>query len=159
MKDLRLSLGNMSDQEPFTIVSPSSAEEFARYYELRWRILRAPWQQPLGSEKDDREPESTHLMAIDAGGQVLAVGRVHLNSPTEAQVRFMAVDESAQNRGLGRSMLQELENRARKAGAKRVVLNARTDVQAFYQRNGYVITGPAPTLFSAIKHVRMAKEL
>ena len=149
----------MSDQKAFTVVSPSTAAEFEQYYDLRWRMLRAPWQQPRGSEKDDREAEAVHVMAIDPGRRVLAVGRVHLNSPAEAQIRFMAVDESDQNRGLGRALLQELEFRARKAGAKRLVLNARENIKGFYVKNGYVITGPAPTIFSVVKHVRMAKEL
>ena len=150
----------MTDQNAFRIVSPVSAADFEDYYDLRWRMLRAPWQQPPGSEKDDREAESTHLMAIDSNRRVLGVGRLHLNSPTEAQVRFMAVEESAQGRGLGGALLQELETRARKAGAKRIVLNAREGgAQAFYARNGYVVTGPAPTMFSVVKHVRMTKEL
>jgi ribosomal protein S18 acetylase RimI-like enzyme len=139
--------------------SPSSPEDWEQYFDLRWRILRAPWDQPRGSEKDDREAESTHLMAIDRYRQTLAVGRLHLNSPSEAQVRFMAVAETARGLGLGSALLQELEALARKAGADRVVLNAREDAQRFYEKNGYVVTGPAPTIFSAVNHVRMAKQL
>ena len=98
-------------------------------------------------------------MAIDRDRQVLAVGRLHLNSPAEAQIRYMAVAEMARGLGLGTALLQGLEDLARKAGVERIVLNARDQAERFYLKNGYVVTGPAPTLFSTIKHVRMAKEL
>jgi ribosomal protein S18 acetylase RimI-like enzyme len=71
----------------------------------------------------------------------------------------MAVAEPARGLGLGSALLQELEALARKAGAGRVVLNAREDAQRFYEKNGYVVTGPAPTIFSAVNHMRMAKQL
>ena|SRR5689334_9526596 len=144
---------------PPVFIAPSSTDDWERYFDLRWRVLRAPWDQPRGSEKDDREAESSHLMAVDPDGQVLAVGRLHLNSPTEAQVRYMAVAESARGLGLGDALLKELEALARKAGAKRVVLNAREGAQRFYEKAGYVVIGSAPTMFDVVKHMRMAKEL
>lgn len=139
--------------------SPASETEWDAYYDLRWQVLRAPWQQPPGSEKDAREAESFHLMAVDADGEILAVGRLHFNSPTEAQVRFMAVDPKAQNRGLGSRILRELEGRAAAAGATRIVLNARDRAQRFYERHGYRVMGPAEILFEAVKHLRMQKDL
>jgi len=126
---------------------------------LRWRVLRAPWHQPRGSEQDDREAESIHLMIPNAAGEPLAIGRLHLNSPTEAQVRFMAVAPHAQGRGLGSTILQELERRARQAGAASIVLNARDIALGFYERHGYTVEGPADKLFDAVPHVRMRKNL
>jgi N-acetylglutamate synthase-like GNAT family acetyltransferase len=89
----------------------------------------------------------------------LAIGRLHFNTPAEAQVRFMAVDPSAQGRGLGGKILQECERRARTAGAKSIVLNARDDAERFYLKHGFEVVGPAPTIFDAVKHVRMRKVL
>ena len=138
---------------------PETAPDRERYFDLRWRVLRAPWQQPRGSERDDREDESIHLMIRGTNGDALAVGRLHLNSPVEAQVRFMAVDPQWQGRGLGSTVLQELERRARVAGATSVVLNARDSAQRFYEQHGYRLVGPAETLFSGVAHVRMRKHL
>jgi ribosomal protein S18 acetylase RimI-like enzyme len=139
-------------------VVPQSAAEWDVYFDLRWRVLRAPWHQSRGSEKDDREAESEHLMIVGEDLRPLAVGRLHFNSPAEAQVRFMAVDPQAQGRGLGSTILREFERRARAAGATSIVLNARDDAQHFYQKHGFVVTGPAPTIFEAVKHVRMRKD-
>jgi hypothetical protein len=48
-----------------TITQPKTLEEFEKYYELRWRILRAPWNQPKGSVKDDKEVTAIHVMVCE----------------------------------------------------------------------------------------------
>jgi len=98
-------------------------------------------------------------MIAGPDGQALAVGRLHFNSPAEAQVRFMAVEPAAQGRGLGSVILRELEARARAAGVSAIVLNARDNVRPFYEKHGFTVTGPAATLFGEVKHVRMRKDL
>ncbi|HEX4665683.1 MAG TPA: GNAT family N-acetyltransferase [Chthoniobacterales bacterium] len=140
-------------------VSPQSAAEWDSYFDLRWRVLREPWRQPRGSERDDREADSHHVMIAGSDSRPLAIGRLHFNSPDEAQVRFMAVEPEAQGRGLGGVILNELERRARAAGAKAIVLNAREDAERFYRKHGFVTVGAAPTLFDVLKHVRMRKDL
>ena len=47
------------------IIEPKSSEEFRKYYNLRYEILRKPWGQPKGSERDDGEDMSSHRMIID----------------------------------------------------------------------------------------------
>ena len=138
---------------------PQTPAEWEDYFDLRWRVLRAPWDQPRGSEKDDREADSQHLMIVGPDSRALAVGRLHFNSPTEAQVRFMAVDPQSRGRDLGSRILREFEDRARAAGATSIVLNARNDARRFYEKHGFSVIGPAPTIFSAVKHVRMRKNL
>lgn len=141
------------------LIVPKTSADLEHYFDLRWRVLRAPWDQPRGSERDDREDESIHLMFRGANGEALAAGRLHLNSPTEAQVRFMAVDPSAQGRGLGSLVLRNLEDRARQAGAKRMILNARETAQRFYEQRGYKVEAPAERLFGGVDHWRMSKQL
>ena len=139
--------------------SPQNAEEWSGYYDLRWRVLRAPWDQPRGSEKDDREEQSQHLMIADADSRPVAVGRLHYNDSSEAQVRYMAVEPGHRGHGLGGLILEEFERRAKATGRTSIVLNAREDAQRFYTRHGFAVTGPAETIFSAVHHVRMRKEL
>ena len=35
------------------VLEPKTKEDFKKYYDLRWRILRKPWNQPRGSEKEN----------------------------------------------------------------------------------------------------------
>jgi predicted GNAT family N-acyltransferase len=138
---------------------PQSEEEFARLYQLRWQVLRAPWGEPPGSERDATDADSEHALIQDADGAPLAAGRLHFNSPDEAQIRYMAVAESARGQGIGRRIVEYLEEIARDRGAKSVVLNAREEVAGFYQSMGYAIIGAGPTLFGTVRHVRMQKRL
>lgn len=139
--------------------SPQTSFEWEDYFDLRWRILRAPWDQARGSEKDDREETSEHLMIAGPDSRPIAVGRLHFNTPAEAQVRYMAVEPESQGQGLGGRILLEFEKRARAAGATSIILNAREDAQRFYQKHGFTAVGPAATIFDAVKHVRMRKDL
>jgi ribosomal protein S18 acetylase RimI-like enzyme len=142
-----------------TLVEPTSEIDWERYFDLRWRVLRRPWRQPKGSERDDREAGSLHVMLCDASRMPLAVGRLHLNSPREAQIRFMAVDPTATRQGLGTIVLAALESRAAEMGARSIVLNAREQAIPFYRKHGYVVTGDAETMFGSVLHVRMAKRI
>ncbi len=141
------------------ITEPKTTDELARYFALRWQILRAPWNQPPGSERDDHESRAFHLMVEDDGGTTVGVGRLHRNGASAAQVRYMAVAENVRHQGIGTLILDGLEERARRWAVTRVILNARNDVVEFYRRRGYRMTGAGETLFGTIEHTRMEKAL
>ena len=141
------------------IIEPSCAEDFRNYYDLRWRILRAPWHQPRGSERDALDGSSTHLMLVDPAGKPLAVGRLHFNTIREAQIRYMAVEVAYQRSGLGSRLLAALEDKARTLAASRMVLDARETALGFYRKKGYRVDGSGPMLFDSIAHVHMSKPL
>lgn len=145
--------------DALSIIEPTTEAEWAAYFDLRWRVLRKPWDQPRGSERDELDPAAYHVMIQAPDGTTVAVGRLHLNSPEEAQVRYMAVDDSWQDQGLGGQILTGLERHARAISVKRIVLNARDKAQRFYERHGYRVIGPAPTLFEDVRHFKMLKEL
>ena len=141
------------------ITQPKIPEEFEKYYNLRWRILRAPWNQPKGSEKDDKEEMAIHVMVCESEGIPIGIGRVHFNAEDEAQIRYMAVEEDQRGKGIGALVLVELETRAKGKGAKFIMLNARETAVKFYEKHGYKIVKQAHTLFGSIPHYEMRKEL
>jgi predicted GNAT family N-acyltransferase len=150
---------NEPTPKPPELRPPQSPSDWDAYYDLRWRILRAPWGQPRGSERDSVEESAYHLMISDKSEAAIACGRFHFNSPTEAQVRFMAVREDKRGVGLGSAILRALEAEARRQGARQIVLNARQEAIPFYQGHGYQISGGADTMFEAVHHVRMSKSV
>jgi len=131
------------------ITEPRTGEDFDQYFDLRWRILRKPWGQPKGSEKDELEDKSVHIMVTD-NSNIMGVGRGHLNSKDEAQIRYMAIEDNNQGKGIGKIILNELEERLKDKGAKYIVLNARKSVSNFYKKHGYEIVGKGPLLFVTI---------
>ncbi|PKG86170.1 GNAT family N-acetyltransferase [Colwellia sp. 75C3] len=139
--------------------SPKTALEFEQYYQLRWQVLRQPWGQALGSERDSLEPESFHRIIIDENNKVLAVGRLEKSDQFTGQIRFMAVSEEAQGQGLGLQMMKDLELQAQKLGITNLTLNARENAVAFYQRLGYTLHSFSHRLFDEIEHFSMSKAL
>ena len=66
----------------YHIKQPVSEEDFARYFHLRWKLLRAPWQQAEGTEKDDMEASCFHVMAVSADDSVVGIAAAeHLDEP------------------------------------------------------------------------------
>ena len=142
------------------IIEPTTSEEFKKYYNLRYEVLRKPWGQPLGSERDEREETSIHHMIIDKKtGNALAVGRLQFNSTHEAQIRYMAVADEFQGKGLGSQITSALEDVARGRGIQRIILSARENSLQFYKNNGYNIMKKTHLLFGEIQHWLMGKEL
>ena len=143
-----------------TILKPTSSEEFRKYYNLRYEILRKPWGQPLGSERDEGEETSIHRMIInELTGEALAVGRLQYNSKDEAQIRYMAVADEYQRQGLGSQIILVLEDVARRNGNIWMILSARGNALQFYKNNGYEIMEKTHILFGEIQHWLMRKEL
>ncbi|HSG51460.1 MAG TPA: bifunctional GNAT family N-acetyltransferase/hotdog fold thioesterase [Rheinheimera sp.] len=140
------------------IKQPETEQEWQRYYQLRYDILRAPWQQPLGSERDELESEACHQMLVTPQGEVAAVGRLHKLADGGAQVRYMAVAEQFQGKGAGGRVLSALEQQAAEWQCRYIKLNARESAQAFYQRFGYLQIGSAPEQFG-IAHYVMQKAI
>lgn len=142
-----------------TIQDPISMGMESAYYDLRWRILRKPWGQPRGTERDELEEDSIHRVVMDAVGTPLACARLHLNSPEEAQLRYMAVEQDVRRSGIGRMLLQAMEEVASSAGAERLVLQAREGALPFYQACGYSILQETFVLYGTIRHFLMEKRL
>lgn len=142
------------------ILSPETEQDFERYFDLRWRLLRAPWQQPRGSERDELEAVSWHRMAcLDDGRCPVGVARLHLIDSQQAQLRYMAVEPAHRRQGIGRALAEDLEAAARTGHVREIILQARADSVPFYQLLGYSVTGPGHLMFDEIRHFAMRKVL
>ncbi len=145
----------------FEIKQAKTEDEFKCYYHLRWKLLRAPWNQPEGSEVDDIEDQCFHLMAVDKDNdnKVIGIARLQFNSNTEAQIRYMAVAKTYERQGIGRELIKTMETHARSSTSRKIVLDAREPAVDFYEKLGYQVIGKSYILFNEIQHFRMIKEL
>ena len=144
-----------------TIKTPKSKKDFERYYGFRWEKLRKKWNQPRGTEKDNLENESIHLMLMNKK-EIIGVGRVHFivnNLVKKAQIRYMAIDERFQNKGYGSLLLSELEKIAKNNNVSYVFLHAREKAVNFYMKNNYNKNKKSHFLFNAIQHWLMDKKI
>jgi len=140
------------------IKQPESPEEFKQYYELRYRILREPWGEPEGSEVDDIENQCFHIMAVD-NQKLVAVGRLQVNTADEAQIRYMAVEKDFEGNGIGRMIVNALEQEAINKKVNTIILDAREPAVGFYHKLGYSIEKKSYVLFNDVQHFRMTKQV
>ena len=142
------------------IIEPNSSAEFEQYYNLRYEVLRKPWLQPKGSEKDDGDKSSIHRMIIDeSNGEAVAVGRLQFNTSEEAQIRYMAVSGNYQLKGYGNIIVKTLEDIALNKGIRNIILQSRENALKFYWKNGYEIIEKSYLLFDEIQHWLMVKKI
>ena len=142
------------------IKTPTTREEFKAYYALRYKVLREPWEHPKGTEKDDYEPISEHFMAVDdRTGEVLGVIKLYEKAPGVGNISHLAVAMSHQHKGIGMSLVQAVEKRARERDFKTLGAMSRVTATAYFEKYGYHIAGiPTPHL-GTIHLVWMEKEL
>ncbi|WP_339723481.1 bifunctional GNAT family N-acetyltransferase/hotdog fold thioesterase [uncultured Paraglaciecola sp.] len=143
----------------YKIDTPSSEQDFTEYFAFRWKMLREPWKFPEGSEKDEYEQVSQHRMMRNPDGDVIAVGRVHMNTAEEAQVRHVAVEKSYQGKGLAKMLVASLEAVARAEGAVRIVTNSTQASIALFTSLGFKAQKGAPKELGEQQRQQMVKKL
>ncbi|PWK28298.1 acetyltransferase (GNAT) family protein [Arcicella aurantiaca] len=139
---------------------PTTAQEWEQYYHLRFTVLREPWGQLKGSEVLKDEDQADHAMIVDAEtDKIVGVARMQTNTPTQGQVRCVAVAPEVQGKGVGKLLMKYLEDVAKAKGIKEIILDARENAVKFYQSIGYDIVEDSYLLFGEIQHYKMRKEL
>jgi len=138
--------------------TPSNSEEFKNYDLFRWEILRKPIGKSIDSLKDEYEDSSYHLIGV-IDNKIIACGRLHFNNAYEAQIRYMAIDEHYQRKGIGVKVIELLEAEAKKKQINKIVLNARNHVIEFYKKSGYKAVRKYEGSDTGIPHTTMEKIL
>lgn len=145
-----------STATPAEVRPARSAAEVAAALSLREGIFAFEQGVDPAADRDGRDPEALHLVALE-GGEVVGTCRLVLDG-ARARLGRMAVLHSRRRRGLGAALLEEAERQARGAGARRIELHAQLPARRLYARAGY---GAAGEVFveQGIEHVAMAKSL
>ena len=139
------------------IRTPQTSLEWESYYDLRYRILRKPWQQPRGSERNDGDDKAEHF-AFFIQNDLVGVGRLDFTYMNSSQIRFMAVDDKHQGKGIGKKLMMHMEELAQRKGCSETVLHAREIALPFYQKLGYHTIEKSHLLFDEIQHYLMSKK-
>lgn len=135
---------------------PESEQEWEKYYDLRYRILRKPLGQPLGSEKNEGDETGIHF-ALFENNQLMAIARLDHSGENTMQVRFVAVEENQQGKGFGKQIMMATEQKALELNAKKMILHARENAVPFYIGLGYTMVEKSHNLFGMVQHYLMEK--
>lgn len=142
------------------IKSPETREEFKEYYALRFEILRKPWGQPKGTEKDDYEPISQHFMAVDEQTRkIVGVVKLFEKEPGVGWFSHLGVASEFQKKGVGKLLMERVESTARSKGYKTLGCMSRLNTTAYFEKMGYTIAGLPGHYFGTIQVAWMEKSL
>ena len=110
----------------------------------------------LGADRDGRDPEALHLVAVDEK-RVIGTCRVLVQGPL-ARLGRLAVEPDQRRRGIAAEILDAAGAVAREAGASEIDLHAQTYALPLYQAAGYAERGEE-FVEEGIRHVAMRKPL
>jgi len=130
--------------------------ELAEALALRYEVFCREQGVPERDERDGRDGEGVHLVAV-ANGRLVGTCRLVMVDRL-AQFSRLAVARSARRQGIATALLDAADREARAAGARRIVLHAQTYARPLYERAGYRQCGPE-FVEAGIRHVAMEKLL
>ena len=110
---------------------------------------------PRELEFDERDPKCRHVLAFD-GTAPVGTGRLDLDYG--GKVGRVAVLATHRRRGVGIAVMERLHEIARERKLAQLWCNAQLTAVPFYERLGYVSSGPV-FVEADIDHVRMQIEL
>ena len=142
------------------IKSPQTREEFKEYYALRYELLRRPWGQAKGTEKDDYEPISQHFMAVDdQAKKIVGVIKLMEKEPGVGWLSHLAVAKGFQGQGIGKLLVETVEHAAAEKGYAVVGCMSRLNTTAYFEKFGNHIAGLPTHYFGTIQVAWMEKKL
>ena len=142
------------------IRTPKTREDFKAYYDLRYRLLRQPWAQVRGTEKDDYEPISQHFMAVDtANNEIVGVIKIYEKEPGVGCFSHMAVSSARQRQGIGKLLMDAVEARSHELGYHTLGCFSRLNTTLYFEQTGYKIAGLPTHYFGTTQVVWMERKL
>ena len=135
----------------------ATAADWPEVVALRTRVFVEEQGVPAELEQDAHDAAAVHVVARDAGGRLVATGRL-LVRDGRGVIGRMAVDASARGRGHGADVLAELHRQAAALGLTEVELHAQLTARGFYERAGYTAVGGVYEE-AGIAHVTMRRPL
>jgi predicted GNAT family N-acyltransferase len=124
---------------------------------LRERVFCDEQGVSIEEERDGRDAEAMHLLALDDRGAVVGTLRV-LRGGEEAKIGRVAVDPGSRRQGVASRMLDAALARAAREGCTRARLAAQTDAIEIYLRAGFTVESER-FMEAGIEHVWMSRDL
>jgi len=143
----------------YSVKIASTNQQLNSILKLRYEVLRKPWSQTIDSATDQLEHKSINAFIQNNKGVYIACGRLQENENKIGQIRFMAVDQNYQGKGLGKLIITSLEEKAKELKLNKIQLQARENAVSFYKNNGYVMIEKTFLLWDQIQHFLMEKQI
>jgi predicted GNAT family N-acyltransferase len=128
-------------------------KDFASIRLVRVAVFIDEQRVPSDLEFDERDSLCLHVLAFE-GSTPIGTGRLDL--AYGGKVGRVAVVANHRGSGVGKAVMERLHALARERGQAQLWCNAQLTAVPFYERLGYLSTGPV-FLEAGIEHVRMER--
>ncbi len=144
----------------YQIHTVQSEKEMADALSVRRLVFIEEQEVPEDLEIDEHDEANSgtiHFVAY-AGETPVGASRLRPYAPGVGKVERVAVSKTERGTGLGRQIMLEMEDAARKQNFETLKLNAQTHAKRFYEKLGYE---PHGDVFdeAGIEHIAMVKSL
>lgn len=134
-----------------------ASDEYETSIDIRNEAFRKPW----GLDIRDEDLSSDQNMEMYGGylnGKMIATIFLAEDDKDTARVKSVAILDEYRKHGLGRYLMNFIENVARERGYSKSNLMGRVSVEGFYHKLGYK-TLSEPFDYHTIPHIEMTKDL
>ncbi len=138
----------------------TTQEDLQREFDIRIRVFVEEQRVPKEEEIDSYDHlggECYHFLVTTNEDQAIGTGRVRLVDGI-GKLQRVAVLEEYRSHGIGRIIIQALEDKAKELGASKVKLDGQIQAQGFYEKLGYEVKSGV-FLDAGIEHVLMVKSV
>lgn len=132
-------------------------DEYETSIDIRNEAFRKPWGLDIRDE-DLTGDKDMDMFGGYLGDKMIATIFLTEDDKETARIKSVAILEEYRRKGLGRYLMEYVENIARERGYKKVNLMGRVSVEGFYNKLGYK-TISEPFDYHTIPHIDMVKEL
>lgn len=124
------------------VVKVETPAEFDEVLAIRREVFVEEQGVPVELEMDDHQTEATYFLALDEDGNAVATGRLRVKGD-ELKFERIATLRSARGQGIGRVLMEYMQNYASEVHPHlRPFMHAQASAIAFYEKIGWVTTGP-----------------
>ena len=140
-----------------TLNCEPSAAHLALAAQLRHRVFVMEQGVDQAIERDGLDHQAHHVVVTDESGAVVGTGRLMLGEGY-AKVQRVAVAARMRGHGVGRRVMEGLDQIAISLGIHEMRLSSQAEAVPFYERLGYQAQGE-PYLEAGILHLAMRRAL
>ncbi len=132
-------------------------DEYERSIDIRNEAFRKPWGLDIRDE-DLTGDKDMDMFGGYLGNVMIATIFLTQDDEETARIKSVAILKEYRGKGLGKYLMEYVEDIARKRGYKRINLMGRVSVEGFYNKLNYK-TISEPFDYHTIPHIDMVKEL
>lgn len=133
------------------------SQEYERSIDIRNEVFRKPWGLDIRDE-DLTADKDMDMYGAYLNDEMIATIFLTQDDEETARIKSVAILEEYQKKGLGKFLMEYVEDIARKRGYKKVNLMGRVSVEGFYTKLDYKTIGEAFD-YHTIPHIDMEKNL